>query len=261
LIGASATAARYGYGVLEKPMVRDYPFSRVFNFRDVGGLIGSDGRTVKWRTLFRSDSLHGLTEQDREAFCALGVRTVLDLRRPQEVEQDGRVPDWDGLSWRHIHPDHREWTETPLQEGEELGRYLADRYLDLAEEGVAGLTAAVSLIAEKRNAPLVVHCLAGKDRTGVVCALTLSLLGVSDVDIATDYALSTQGLERWHAWLRTERPDAIKEIPPAYRSPAEAMLLFLQDLRGQYGSVQGYLTGGGGLDPARIEALRAHLLD
>jgi protein-tyrosine phosphatase len=252
--------AGYGYGVLDKPMVRDHLFSQVFNFRDVGGLIGSNGRPVKWRTLFRSDSLHGLTELDRQAFSALGVRTVLDLRRPYEVERDGRVPDWDGLSWRHVHPDHREWTETPLREGQELGRYLADRYLDLAEEGVEGLTAAVSLIADQDSAPVVVHCLAGKDRTGVVCALTLSLLGVSDVDIATDYALSTKGLERWHAWLRTERPDEVKAIPPGYRSPAEAMLLFLQDLRGQYGSVSGYLTGAGGLDPARIEALRAHLL-
>jgi protein tyrosine/serine phosphatase len=211
--------------------------------------------------LFRSDSLHGLTEQDRAAFIALGIRTVVDLRRPYEVERDGRVPDWNDLSWRHLHPLHREWTETPLEEGSDLGRYLADRYLDMAEEGAAGLSAALDVIADDRSAPVVVHCVAGKDRTGVVCALTLSLVGVSDMDIATDYALSTSALERWRAWLLTDRPDQVKEIPPGYRSPAEAMRLFLTDLRSRYGSVRRYLTEVGGLEPARIDALRAHLLE
>lgn len=240
-------------------LTRDYAFSRVFNFRDVGGHTGLDGRTVRWRRLFRSDSLHGLCEDDRPAFTALGIRTVLDLRRPYEVERDGRVPEWDGIVWRHIHPEHREWSETPYQEGTELARYLADRYLDLTEQGAADLAEAIDLIADSDAAPMVVHCVAGKDRTGVVCALTLSLLGVSDVDIAADYALSTAGLDRYKAWLRETYPD---RTPPALRwhqSPAEAMLLFLPKLRARYGSVRDYLTGAG-LEPARIETLRAHLL-
>jgi protein-tyrosine phosphatase len=240
-------------------LVREYAFSRVFNFRDIGGLAGLDGRTVRWRRLFRSDSLHGLCDDDREAFIALGIRTVLDLRRPYEVERDGRVPEWDGIAWRHIHPDHREWSETPFEEGADLPRYLADRYRDLTEEGAAELAEAIDLVAEGDAAPTVVHCVAGKDRTGVVCALTLSLLGVSDVDIATDYALSTAGFERYHAWLRAEDPDGTPPAPRWYQSPAQAMLLFLPELRARHGSVRDYLTGAG-LDPSRIEALRAHLL-
>jgi protein-tyrosine phosphatase len=246
----------YGWSV---DSLRDYAFSRVFNFRDVGGLTGVDGRTVRWRRLFRSDSLHGLCADDRETFTALGIRTVLDLRRPYEVERDGRVPEWDGILWRHIHPDHREWSETPFQDGADLPRYLADRYLDLAEEGAAGLAAAVDLIADGDAAPVVVHCVAGKDRTGVVCALTLSLLGVSDVDIATDYALSTAGFERYNSWLRAAHPDRTPPAPRWYQSPAQAMLLFLPELRARHGSVRDYLAGAG-LAPSRIEALRAHLL-
>jgi hypothetical protein len=238
---------------------RVYHFSRVFNFRDVGGLAGMDDRTVRWRRLFRSDSLHGLCADDQEAFSELGIRTVLDLRRPYEVERDGRVPPWDGIVWRHIHPDHREWSETPFAEGADLPRYLADRYLDLAEEGRAELVEAIDVIADADAAPLVVHCVAGKDRTGVVCALTLSLLGVSDEDIAADYALSTVGHERYFAWLRKESPDGAAPSPRWYQSPAEAMLLFLPELRARHGSAYDYLTGAG-LAPRRVDALRAHLL-
>jgi protein-tyrosine phosphatase len=234
-------------------------FVRVFNFRDVGGLAGLEGRTVRQGRLFRSDSLHGLCADDRDAFSALGIRTVLDLRRPYEVERDGRVPDWDGIVWRHIHPDHREWGETPYSDGSDLARYLADRYLDLASEGAAGLVAAVDLIADEQTAPLVVHCVAGKDRTGVVCALTLSLLGVSDKDIAADYALSDGGFERFNAWLATTSPGEKPPSPRWYRSPAEAMLLFLTDLRTRHGSVEDYLTTAG-LPADRIAALRTHLL-
>jgi protein-tyrosine phosphatase len=250
---------RYGWRVVDDSLVRDYAFSRVFNFRDVGGLPAMEGRIVRWRRLFRSDSLHGLCADDRDAFTALGVRTVLDLRRPYEVERDGRVPEWDGISWRHIHPDHREWSETPFEEGGDLSRYLADRYLDLSEEGAPELAKAVELIADREAAPVVVHCVAGKDRTGVVCALTLALLGVPDMDIAADYALSTAGYERYNSWLREEFPDRKAPAPRWYRSPTEAMLFFLPELRKRHGSVRDYLIGAG-LAPERIEALRAHLL-
>ncbi len=233
----------------DTPQVRAYSFTHIFNFRDLGGLAGPAGRTVRWRRMFRSDSLHALCADDRDVFTALGIRTVLDLRRPYEVERDGRVPAWNGFVWRNIHPAHREWGETPYEDGMHLPRYLADRYLDLTEDGAAELAQAIDLIADEQSAPVVVHCLAGKDRTGVVCALTLSLLGVSDEDIAADYALTGT------AFAHQMDPLA----PAWYRSPAEAMLLFLSDLRTRHGSVRRYLTGAG-LAPDRVDALRAHLL-
>lgn len=230
----------------------------MFNFRDVGGYAAGEGRTVRWRTLFRADSLAGLEESDREDFLSLGLRTVVDLRRPYELERDGRVPDWDGLTYHHIDPDHREWDETPHRDGVDPARYLADRYLDLAEDGATALATVVGLIADGRTAPLVVHCVAGKDRTGVVCALTLSLLGVSDEDVAADYGRSTAGAERCLAWARAQgRPGVVRS--PWRSAPPAAMLMFLTDLRDRYGSVARYLTGAG-LDPDAVAALRAHLL-
>ncbi|WP_229399446.1 tyrosine-protein phosphatase [Micromonospora okii] len=235
------------------------PFPALFNFRDVGGLTGHDGRRVRTGRLYRSDSLHRITEADEAAFTALGIRTVIDLRRPSEVARDGRVPELAGLAYRHIHPEHAAWAEAQYTPGMSLARFLADRYADLAGTGTAGLAEAVGLIADSAAAPVVVHCVAGKDRTGVVCALTLSALGVSDADIAADYALSTGASARFTAWLAATLPDAEEVPPPFLASPAEAMTLFLAELREGHGSAEGYLRHAGVSD-AQLAGLRDHLL-
>jgi protein tyrosine/serine phosphatase len=237
---------------------REFRFSRVFNFRDVGGYPTRDGGVVRWRRLFRSDSLSGLVEEDRTEFGALGVRTVVDLRRPHEVERQGLVPEWDGLVRHSIAPEHREWFRTPYQDGVDLVRYLADRYRDMAEEGAAGLAAALAVIADEQAAPVAVHCVAGKDRTGVVCALTLSVLGVADADIDADYARSTAGNARYVAWARANGQPELQMLP-WFHSPAGAMQLFLAELRERHGSVERYLTAAG-LDRDHRTALRAHLV-
>ncbi|MEU5939374.1 tyrosine-protein phosphatase [Micromonospora sp. NPDC047548] len=238
---------------------RRTPFSVMFNFRDVGGYRGHDGRTVRWGRLYRSDSPHRIDGTDREAFAALDVRTVVDLRRPSEVERDGRVPELDGLAYRNIHPEHVDWGENPYRPATDLARYLADRYADLAETGAAGLAEAVGLIADEANAPVLVHCVAGKDRTGLVCGLTLAVLGVSDAEIAADYALSTEAAERFQAWFESTGKQIQPGLPPL-TTPAEAMTLFLAELRQRHGSVEAYLRHAG-LTDAQLAALRTHLLE
>ena len=238
---------------------RHISFAAVFNFRDLGGYTGHGGRTVAWRRLYRSDSLHRLAGPDRDAFAALGIRTVLDLRRPGEVARDGRVPELPTLAYQHVHPDHPEWRADTYDETAGVARFLADRYLELAEQGSEGLARAIALIADAGAAPLVMHCVAGKDRTGVVAALTLDLLGVSDVDIGEDYALTGLAEAKFTAWLRKTRVFD-REPPPYYAlTPPDAMLLFLSELRARYGSVQQYLARAG-LAPDHVTALRAHLL-
>ncbi|MBO0868415.1 MAG: tyrosine-protein phosphatase [Micromonosporaceae bacterium] len=235
-------------------------FTTVFNFRDLGGHRTSTGRTVHFGRLYRSDSLHRLSTQDGERLASLGVRTVLDLRRPGEIARDGRVPESLGLAYHNIYPEHREWDPELYDPAAGAQRYLADRYLDMAEEGLVGLGAALQLIAEPVHAPVVIHCMAGKDRTGVLSALTLSLLGVPDADIAADYALSAAGQQRLAAMLRKEIPEQAAAIPDHFvRCPPQAMLLFLADLRQRYGSVAGYVAGAGVTD-VHIAALRTHLL-
>ena len=242
------------------PHPRTLPFSSTYNFRDVGGYAGLDGRTVRWRRLYRSDSLHRIAGADAQAWAELGVRTVIDLRRVFEVEEHGRVPESAELTYLNAVLEHIDWSEVPHPEDVVHERWLADRYLNFAEDGRAGLAAALAVIADPAAAPVVVHCMAGKDRTGVVCALTLSLLGVSDDDIAADYALTETSMASLTAYLREHDPKAIEGNDHMFDSPAEAMKLFLADLRGLHGSVENFAREIG-LRADQVAAMREHLLE
>ncbi|WP_433297164.1 tyrosine-protein phosphatase [Actinoplanes sp. CA-030573] len=239
--------------------LRNLGFSATYNFRDVGGYEGLDGRRVRWRQLFRSDALHRLGEADNEAFVRLGVRTVIDLRRPHEVEKFGRVPEHYGLDYRHLVLEHVDWEGLDHPEDEVRDRWLADRYLNFAEDGRAALLASLRVIADPATAPVIVHCMAGKDRTGTVCALALALLGVSDEDIAADYALTTAAMRPLTEYLLKKNPEVVKGNEHMFDSPPAAMLMFLADLRARHGSVEDYVREIG-LTDAEIASMRGHLL-
>jgi protein tyrosine/serine phosphatase len=245
--------------VVAESYSRNLGFSATHNFRDVGGYTGLDGRTVRWRRLFRADSLHRIGADDTAAFTALGIRTVIDLRRPFEVERFGRVPERYGLDYRNLVIKHVDWEEVEHPEGTVHERWLADRYLNFAEDGREGILESLRLIADPVAAPVVVHCMAGKDRTGTVCALTLSLLGVSDSDIAADYALTTSAMAPLTEYLMRSNPEAVRGNEHMFDSPPAAMLLFLDDLRALHGSVEDYVREVGVTD-VEIASMRRHLL-
>jgi protein-tyrosine phosphatase len=225
-------------------------FESLHNFRDAGGCATADGRTVATGRLYRSDLLVNLTSADQARFDRLGIRTVIDLRRTAEVELIGRVADAHGRRYLNIPPEHAPWEERPHDPADEPPRYLADRYLELADTGRHGIGRVISVLSDRDAAPAVVHCYAGKDRTGVVMAITLALLGVPDETIGEDYARSDY-------WERSAPPS---HIPALWTlAPASAITVFLAELREEYGSVEGYASAAG-VTTAEIEALRAHLL-
>lgn len=256
----SRVSPRIGYrsAVTTESMQREFRFHGVFNFRDLGGYPAADGRRVRWRRLFRSDSLSRLTEDDRAGFQRLGVRTVVDLRRGHELAAQGRVPAWDGLVHRHVPPPHTEWSERPYQYGGDVRTYLVSRYLELAEEGASGLADALRVLADADATPAVVHCVAGKDRTGVVCALALALLGVPDQDIDHDYTRSTANNQHWIEWAQRNGDPTVVMRPWFYSVPG-TMTTFLAQLRARYGSIAQYVTDAG-LTCDDVTALRTHLL-
>jgi len=130
-------------------------------------------------------------------------------------------------------------------------------------EGGDAISRAVRIIADPDALPLVFHCAAGKDRTGVVAAIVLDLLGVSDDDIAGDYSLSRLGMDRFRAWIIETYPgaaDAMSDQPQAFLdAPAEAMHLFLADFRDRHGSVHEYVRSLGVPDDV-LDAVRKNLL-
>jgi protein tyrosine/serine phosphatase len=239
---------------------RNLGFSATYNFRDVGGYAGLDGRTVRWRRLFRSDALHRIGDADAEAFARLGVRTVIDLRRPFEIERYGRVAEHYGVDYRNLVLNHVDWEEVAHPEDVVHERWLADRYLNFAEDGRAALLESLRVIADPVQAPVIVHCMAGKDRTGTVCALALALLGVSDEDIAADYALTTAAMNSLTAYLMEKHPSAVLGNEHMFDSPPDAMLMFLDDLRALHGTIEDYVRDIG-LTAQEIASMRGHLLE
>ncbi len=231
--------------------LRAIEFSDIYNFRDLGGYPTTNGRTTAWQRVYRADDLCRLTDDDKPRFAELGIRTVIDLRRPEEVARRGRVPEFTAVDYHNLHLVHADWDMRLFDNTDERTAFLRERYLDMAVTGAEAIGTSLRLIADADSSPLVVHCIAGKDRTGMVCALTLSLLGVADELVADDYALSEAPAQAYH--LRRADPY------PTLIAPAAAMLGFLDGLRSTHGSIEAYVNSLGVSD-GHIAAMRGHLL-
>lgn len=241
-------------------MIRHINFENIYNFRDVGGYAAKDGRTVQWQRLYRADSLSWLTGEDIDRFHALKIRTVIDLRHPDEVERRGRAPEAEGLQYFNLPIEGRRWDISMFDEAHGVGRFLADRYLEVSEDGVDNIRQAVTTIADAGNAPVVVHCAAGKDRTGLIIALVLTLIGVPEEVIVDDYALTGLVTDHFVADWKIRHPDATM-WPGFGAAPAEAMSLFLADMAARHGSVERYCAAVLGIDADVIERLKLALLN
>ena len=243
-------------------MIRHIEFDRLHNFRDLGGYRGDAGRTVRWGSLYRSDSLGKLRpgSADWDRFRALGVGTVIDLRYPFEIEAGGRVPAVDGLVYHNLSIEHRPYDQAAISPDADPWRHLADRYAEVLDDGVKELRTVLEVIAAEDDAPLVFHCASGKDRTGIVAALVLSLLGVAEEDVVTDFALTELASARLLADWRANHPERESIWPSFGRAPAEVMRLVLDDLAERHGSVRQYVAERLGPEPELTEALRRRLL-
>ena len=241
---------------------RTLEFEGCVNFRDLGGYATMDGRIVAWRRLFRADGLNKLSEDDLAQLSGLGLSTVIDLRTRDEAEQRGsfpvdRVPvTYVGLPLTDVLPATEtlpDWTEAA---------YVPTRYGAMVSEGGPLLTSAIDSLATTDALPAVLHCSAGKDRTGVLSALLLAFLGVPDETIVEDYALSAQAMERLLERLKAEYPEAQQEVeryaPAILHVVPETMEQFLGELRAQYGTYAELADFLG--VTAAVETLRATLL-
>jgi protein-tyrosine phosphatase len=241
---------------------RAVPFQLVFNVRDLGGLPTVDGREVQPGRVYRADGVHRLSGDDLEVARALGLRTVIDLRTPGEIER-GRFPHEElPVEWHHLPMISQMWSEADLVATTGAVDFLRDRYLDMLDEGAASLPRIVDLVAD--GAPALFHCAAGKDRTGVVAAFLLGLVGVSDDHIADDYHLSALAVASFTEWLLATHPEAVDAMtsqPSEYlEAPAEAMHAFLACVDERHGSMAG-LAAHLGVSDESVDRLKTALLD
>lgn len=221
-----------------------------FNVRDLGGLSVVSGGYVRRGCVYRADGLHRLPVAELQRLAAMGVRTVVDLRTTGELAKDASICA-DGILVVHLPVLREVWTDSVLTPGETADpvAFLLGRYLEMLDQGREAIAAVFELLASATRRPLAFHCSAGKDRTGVVAALVLALLGVADDDIADDYAASAEAMEKLADWMRENRPEAAASLalePSAIAScPAEVMHAVLHEVRSTWASTEGYLRSIG----------------
>jgi len=212
-----------------------------YNLRDMGGYPTLDGRAIRWRTFFRSDSLHRLPLVAQTALMGYGVRTVIDLRRSDEVQVAPNVfagsPD---MVYHHVSL----LTDTPPIR-RQAPRPLTDTYRVILDQRQEQLRQALATLATPGGLPAVVHCTAGKDRTGLIVALVLGLAGVSTATIVEDYALSAHylvGPYLEEARQRAEKNGVSWEwFQHQVICPPEFMHTALQYLDERYGGIAAYV--------------------
>ena len=242
------------------------------NFRDYGGYTATDGRTVKWRQLFRSGQLSALTRQDVAVFEGLDIQLVFDFRREQECERDP-----------NILPDNNppRVVGLPIVSGSALSFFeqIANGNLDsdsmtrfmcainrefVLEQG-AVFREMFRCLLQKNSGGSLVHCAAGKDRTGFAVAMLLSALGVPRNIILKDYLLTAERINIDYEIKRIKKKYQWDGEDSAIRPMLEVRELYLQSafdaIDAEFSSVETYLQSVLGVGVRERELLQARYLE
>ena len=242
------------------------------NFRDLGGYRTSDGRRLRWGRLFRSGLMSEFTADGLEQIRRLGIRFICDLRsNPERASRPTRWPDPEAVNrwWR----DHEGSTgdmvralSLPDASAESMRELMLQAYRTLPYEQSDSYRELFRNIAEG-ELPLVFHCSAGKDRTGIAAALLLSALGVSRETVIEDYLLTESVFEGTRRLVETDHTaHRFSQVDPVIWEPLiRAEHAYLDAMFGaleqRHGSVDGYLLEILGVDAAFKERMAQQLLD
>jgi protein-tyrosine phosphatase len=226
------------------------------NLRDLGGLPTESGLVTQPGRLLRSESPHTLSESGVRALLDIGLGAVVDLRTASERERTPSPLETAGVHtlYAPIFTDDEDYPDHLATAGEVYCWWLRERS--------HGIALAISAIADAPSAPVLVHCQAGKDRTGVIVALVLRLAGVSIDDIADDYAISGVQLAEMLARDRVtavERGMDAMRVERLFTVRREAMVETMACVDGEHGGVAGLLRRIG-IDAPRVERLKDLLL-
>ncbi len=243
---------------------RHYSFEGCFNFRDIGGYLNQDGKKVKKGLYFRAGRQDRMTEKDLAQLSDLNISTQIDLRKQEEVLDQGRGPLEDmGANYINI-------AVIPEGGSDQLNKLVGDtgisgkRYLGYLEFGPTSWLKLFGILADEENLPVLLHCTAGKDRTGVSTAFLLSVLGVSREIIEADYLLTNLDTARQADFI-----ESTVGYPEGYNRekmisiagvPKDAMKDFLDGIELKWGGVIEYLIEIG-ITKEQMDTVRNNFLE
>jgi protein-tyrosine phosphatase len=246
---------------MSEPPARHFNLAGASNFRDLGGYPTSDGRAVRWRQIFRSNHLGHLTHADIEVLRGLGLKSAFDFRGTEE-----RSAALCGVAEIAVHSlpieptvvaalRARRANGTPLSSGDAL-EVMRDSYRGYVHHNTPSFRALFAHLLEDR-APLVIHCTAGKDRTGFACALILHALGVADDVIAEDYLLTNRFYRR-DPTASSDLPEEVKQVLASVQ--ASFLAAAFETIGADYGDLENYFRDGLGLGADERAKLQARYL-
>ena len=246
------------------------------NFRDLGGYAAADGAQVKWGVLYRSGNLAKAKSADLKRFESLNIHTVIDFRSDHEREKDpNRLPASNNIRTRSLpilDPSTSSWANelrAAIQNKnfqnfdpfEKMGEW----YQDLAAENVDQYKCFIHAVIEAQGAPVLWHCTAGKDRTGLAAAILLRLLGVRQEAVVKDYLLSAKYADKRRPLLLLLRLTRGKEVAENVhmfmRVQKEWIEAAFQSIDDHWGSFETYSHEALDLSGEQINQLRQNLLD
>lgn len=228
----------------------------VLNFRDVGGIASKSNRVIREGQIFRSATVDNITREDILRLRDFGIRTIIDLRAPKEVKRSGRKVD--NIVSLALPLDFQQTTRERLKpflykKGSEdiLADISNNLYLEILDAAVPVLKQIMDLLVSEEGAPVLIHCQAGKDRTGIIIALILLALGVDRQLIVEDFMKSNDELLPYFKKLLL-----IRKIITFGYFPAKRMLYIItvkerninsviDRVESHYGGIEGYLASSG----------------
>lgn len=251
------------------------PLAHIENFRDMGGYIGADGRTVKWGLFFRSGALSGLTKEEKQYCEAIPLNHILDYRVEREIKRaPDDVPDcchYHGVSAFSVF-DQQDSLMKDVDMAEQLKSITTLAELDQLMEEFRSLYAYLPFknpayeemfhLLDTKGVPFVQHCSAGKDRTGVGCALLLLALGVDRETVIGDYLLSARYRERLNqAYIEKIKediqiPEILSAVDGLLSVRRELIQTSFDAIDKKYGKISFFLEREYGIHTDQIEKWR-----
>lgn len=246
----------------------------VVNFRDIGGYSATKGKMVKYDCIYRSGDLSRIDAKDLSLIENIGIKTVYDLRHTGEVEE---LPNDLPKSIKQVHIPIYNADEQPGGLWRTISRYNLDHYWEefyvktLIDDNAKHYGELINTIVKRDNYPIVIHCTAGKDRTGIAIALILLAIGVPEDTVIADYTLSNNGFPRILAYAQdkfNKHPVAMSilnieaiDLYPFFLAKRRTISISLDHIKNKYGTYENYLIKAADVDPKSILLLKNRLLE